>query len=86
MWNEDNTTASNRIPLCGEEFIWDESKESLLRNSRGYQEYVETRIATRESGWKGNEWERSNIIDGILAILYFWSNNRYINVDCTSPY
>ena len=43
-----NTTASNRIPLLVGEFVYDESKESFLRNGRGYWIDEETRIATRE--------------------------------------
>ncbi|CBK22793.2 uncharacterized protein [Blastocystis hominis] len=46
--NGDNTIASNRIPLYVGEFVYDESKESFLRNGRGYWIDEETRIATRE--------------------------------------
>ncbi|CBK21288.2 uncharacterized protein [Blastocystis hominis] len=52
-----NTIASNRIPLYVGEFVYDESKESFLRN--------ETRIATREVEWKdGVEVSGRDLYDG----------------------
>ena len=46
--NGDNTIASNRIPVFVEEFVYDEEKESFIRNGRGYWIDEETRIVTRE--------------------------------------
>ena len=63
--NGNNTLASNRIPLYVGEFIYDESKESFLRNGRGYWIDEETRIATRESEWKdGKEVSGRDLYDG----------------------
>ena len=63
--NGNNTTASNRIPLYVGEFVYDESKESFLRNGRGYWIDEETRIATREVEWKdGVEVSRRDLYDG----------------------
>ena len=60
-----NTIASNRIPLYVGEFIYDESKESFLRNGRGYWIDEETRIATREVEWKdGVEVSGRDLYDG----------------------
>ena len=61
----DNTIASNRIPLYVGEFVYDESKESFLRNGRGYWIDEETRIATREVEWKdGVEVSGRDLYDG----------------------
>ena len=49
--NGNNTIASNRIPLYVGEFVYDEEKESFIRNGRGYWIDEETRIATREVEW-----------------------------------
>ena len=63
--NGDNTTASNRIPFYVGEFIYDESKESFIRNGRGYWIDEETRIATREVEWKdGVEVSGRDLYDG----------------------
>ena len=69
--NGNNTTASNRIPLFVGEFVYDESKESFLRNGRGYWIDEETRIATREVQWKDGVKEIF-MINGMLAgsLLY----------------
>ena len=50
--NGNNTITSNRIPVYVGEFVYDEEKESLIRNGRGYWIDEETRIATREVEWK----------------------------------
>ena len=50
--NGNNTIASNRIPVFVGEFVYDEEKESFIRNGRGYWIDEETRIATREVEWK----------------------------------
>ena len=50
--NGDNTIASNRIPVFVGKFVYDEEKESFIRNGRGYWIDEETRIATREVEWK----------------------------------
>ena len=50
--NGNNTIASNRIPVFVGEFVYDEEKESFIRNCRGYWIDEETRIATREVEWK----------------------------------
>ena len=63
--NGNNTIASNRIPLYVGEFVYDESKESFLRNGRGYWIDEETRIATREVEWKdGVEVSGRDLYDG----------------------
>ncbi|CBK23057.2 uncharacterized protein [Blastocystis hominis] len=63
--NGNNTIASNRIPLYVDEFVYDESKESFLRNGRGYWIDEETRIATREVKWKdGVEVSGRDLYDG----------------------
>ena len=47
------------------EFVYDESKESFLRNGRGYWIDEETRIATREVEWKdGVEVSGRDLYDG----------------------
>ena len=60
-----NTLFSNRIPLYVGEFVYDESKESFLRNGRGYWIDEETRIATREVEWKDGV-EEICMMDGTL--------------------
>ena len=50
--NGNNTIASNRIPVFVGEFVYDEEKESFIRNGGGYWIDEETRIATREVEWK----------------------------------
>ena len=47
------------------EFVYDESKESFLRNGRGYWIDEETRIATREVEWKDGV-EEISMMDGIF--------------------
>ena len=63
--NGDNTIASNRIPVFVGEFVYDEEKESFIRNGRGYWIDEETRIATREVEWKdGVEVSGRDLVDG----------------------
>ena len=63
--NGNNTIASNRIPVFVGEYIFDESKESFLRNGRGYWIDEETRIAYREVEWKdGVEVSGRDLYDG----------------------
>ena len=63
--NGDNTEASNRIPVYVGEFIYDEEKESFIRNGRGYLIDEETRIATRECEWKdGKKVSGRDLYDG----------------------
>ena len=63
--NGDNTIASNRIPVFVGEFVYDEEKESFIRNGRGYWIDEETRIATREVEWKdGVEVSGRDLYDG----------------------
>ena len=63
--NGDNTIASNRIPVYVGEFVYDEEKESFIRNGRGYWIDEETRIATREVEWKdGVEVSGRDLVDG----------------------
>ena len=63
--NGDNTIASNRIPIYVGEFVYDEEKESFIRNGRGYWIDEETRIATREVEWKdGVEVSGRDLYDG----------------------
>ena len=63
--NGDNTITSNRIPVFVGEFVYDEEKESFLRNGRGYWIDEETRIATREVEWKdGMEVSGRDLYDG----------------------
>ena len=64
-WNGDNTIVSNRIPLYVGEFVYDELKESFIRNGIGYLIDEESRIATRECEWKdGKEVSGRDLIDG----------------------
>ena len=59
------TIASNRIPVFVGEFVYDEEKESFIRNGRGYWIDEETRIATREVEWKdGVEVSGRDLVDG----------------------
>ena len=63
--NGNNTIASNRIPVFVGEFLYDEEKESFIRNGRGYMINEETRIATREVEWKnGVEVSGRDLYDG----------------------
>ena len=63
--NGNNTIASNRIPVFVGEFVYDEEKESFVRNGRGYWIDEETRIATREVEWKdGVEVSGRDLYDG----------------------
>ena len=63
--NGNNTIASNRIPVFVGEFLYDEEKESFIRNGRGYLIDEETRIATREVEWKdGKEVSGRDLYDG----------------------
>ena len=63
--NGNNTIASNRIPVFVGEFVYDEEKESFIRNGRGYWIDEKTRIATREVEWKdGVEVSGRDLVDG----------------------
>ena len=63
--NGNNTKASNRIPVYVGEFIYDEEKESFIRNGRGYVIDEETRIATQECEWKdGMEMTGRDLYEG----------------------
>ena len=63
--NGNNTVASNRIPMYVGGFLYDEEKESFIRNGRGYLIDEETRIATREVEWKdGVEVSGRDLYDG----------------------
>ena len=63
--NGNNTVVSNRIPVYVGEFVYDEEKESFIRNGRGYWIDEETRIATREVEWKdGVEVSGRDLVDG----------------------
>ena len=63
--NGDNTVVSHRIPVYVGEFVYDEEKESFIRNGRGYWIDEETRIATREVEWKdGVEVSGRDLYDG----------------------
>ena len=63
--NGHNIIASNRIPAFVGEFVYDEEKESFIRNGRGYWIDEETRIATREVEWKdGVEMSGRDLYDG----------------------
>ena len=63
--NGDNTKSFNRIPVYVGEFVYDEEKESFIRNGRGYWIDEETRIATREVEWKdGVEVSGRDLYDG----------------------
>ena len=54
-----------RIPVYVGEYIYDESKESFIRNGRGYYIDEETRIAYREVEWKdGVEVGGRDLYDG----------------------
>ena len=69
--NGDNTIASNRIPVFVGEFVYDEEKESFIRNGRGYWIDEETRIATREVEWKdGVEVSGRDLVDGWYNRLF----------------
>ena len=69
--NGNNTIASNRIPVLVGEFVYDEEKESFIRNGRGYWIDEETRIATREVEWKDGVVEIWSM-DGTLAFHCFF--------------
>ena len=81
--NGDNTIASNRIPVFVGEFLYDEEKESFLRNGRGYWINEETRIVTREVEWKdGMEVSGRDLYDGwytrfftISSFYTYWLNH-----------
>ena len=63
--NGDNTNAFNRIPVYVGEFVYDESKESFIRNGQGNWISEETRIATRGCEWKdGVEVSGRDLYDG----------------------
>ena len=63
--NGNNIIASNRIPVYVGEYIYDESKESFIRNGRGYYIDEETRIAYREVEWRdGVEVGGRDLYDG----------------------
>ena len=63
--NGNNTIVSNRIPVYVGGFVYDEEKESFIRNGRGYLIDEETRIATRECEWKdGKEVSGRDLYDG----------------------
>ena len=63
--NGDNTIVTNRVPVYVGEFTYDESKESFIRNGRGYFIDEETRIAYRECEWKnGKEVSGRDLYDG----------------------
>ena len=68
--NGDNTIVSNRISVFVGEFVYDEEKESFIRNGRGYWIDEETRIATREVEWKDGVEEIWSM-DGTLALSLF---------------
>ena len=79
--NGDNTIASNRIPVFVGEFVYDEEKESFIRNGRGYWIDEETRIATREVEWKdGVEVSGRDLVDGwytrffTISFFLFYTN------------
>ena len=80
--NGNNTIASNRIPVFVGEFVYDEEKESFVRNGRGYWIDEETRIATREVEWKdGVEVSGRDLYDGwytrvitISSFLFYTSD------------
>ena len=70
--NGDNTIVSNRIPLYVGEFVYDELKESFIRNGIGYLIDEESRIATRECEWKdGKEVSGRDLIDGWYTCSLF---------------
>ena len=83
--NGDNTIVSNRIPVFVGEFVYDEEKESFIRNGRGYWIDEEIRIATREVEWKnGVEVSGRDLYDGwytrfftISSFLFYtyWLNH-----------
>ena len=63
--NGDNTIASNQIPVYVGEFLYDEEKESFIRDGQGNYISEETRIATRECEWKdGVEVSGRDLYDG----------------------
>ena len=63
--NGNNTIVSNRIPVYVGGFVYDEEKESFIRNGRGYLIDEETRIATRECEWRdGKEVSGRDLYDG----------------------
>ena len=63
--NGDNTIASNQIPVYVGEFLYDEEKESFIRDGQGNYISEETRIATRECEWKdGVEVSGRDLVDG----------------------
>ena len=63
--NGNNTIVSNRIPVYVGGFVYEEEKESFIRNGRGYLIDEETRIATRECEWKdGMEVSGRDLYDG----------------------
>ena len=67
--NGDNTKVFNRIPVFVGEFVYDEEKESFIRNGGGYWIDEETRIATREVEWKnGVEVSGRDLVDGWYAL------------------
>ena len=79
--NGNNTIASNRIPVFVGEFVYDEEKESFIRNGRGYWIDEETRIATREVEWKdGVEVSGRDLYDGwytrfiTISFFLFYTN------------
>ena len=81
--NGNNTIASNRIPVFVGEFVYDEEKESFLRNGRGYWIDEETRIATREVEWKDGVEVSGEIctMDGTLALSLFLSSFSMLMVE-----
>ena len=63
--NGNNMISSKRVPLYVGEFVYDESKESFIRNGRGYLINEETRTAYREGEWKdGEEVSGKDLFDG----------------------
>ena len=83
--NGDNTIASNRIPVFVGEFVYDEEKESFIRNGRGYWIDQETRIATQECEWKdGVEVSGRDLVDGwytrffTISSFLFYTNGMFL--------
>lgn len=63
--NGNNVSVSSRIPVYVGEFVYDQSKESFIRNGIGYLIDEETRIAYRECEWKdGTEVNGRDLYDG----------------------
>ena len=68
--NGDNTKVFNRIPVFVGQFVYEEEKESFIRNGRGYWIDEETWIVTRKVEWKDGV-EEICTMDGTLALSLF---------------